>query len=198
MIALLTGEVRSLSANRVVLDVNGVGYLVHITAGVSERISLGTRISLHTTMIVREDSQTLYGFLDESTRNLFESVQTVSGVGPKVALSLVSALSVDDLARAIADEDVGAIESVPGIGRKGAQRLILELKGKLSDLGTTTRRRGSVPAWREQLLAALTSLGFTAKESDQAIDRYLATIDDPTSLAISELLKGVLAHGRRR
>lgn len=198
MIALLTGDVRFLAEDRVILDVNGVGYLVHITAPISERIALGSRITFHTTMIVREDSQTLYGFLDESTRSLFESVQTVSGVGPKVALSLVSALSVEDVTRAIAHEDVAVIESVPGIGRKGAQRLILELKGKLSDLGATTRRRGSIPPWREQLGAALTSLGFTPKESDHAIDNYLATIDDPSTLAMSELLKGVLAQGRRR
>ena len=198
MIALLTGEVRSLSTDKVVIDVSGVGYLVTITPNTSTHLSMGSRISLHTSMVVREDSISLFGFLDESARNLFESVQTVSGIGPKVALSIVSALSSEELARAIAQEDIASIEKVPGIGRKGAQRLILELKGKLSDMSGSVSKKVSVEPWREQVLAAMTSLGFSPKDADASIDLYLRSQPNLNGVEVAEILKEVLAQGRKR
>ena len=197
MIALLSGQVHSLHADRAVIDVGGVGYLVTITPSTALHLAMGATTSLHTSLVVREDSMTLYGFLEESSRNLFESVQTVSGIGPKVALSIVGSLSPDDLARAVAQEDVALIEKVPGIGRKGAQRLILELKGKLSDMGST--KKVHVEPWREQLVSALTSLGFSSKEADSSINSFINSYEgDISGAEVSELLKGVLAQGRRR
>ena len=128
-------------------------------------------------------------------------MQTVSGIGPKVALAIMGSHSPDSLSRAIAQEDIKAIEKVPGIGRKGAQRLILELKGKISDLGGAERVQSHQPIWREQLTSALVSLGFSAKDSDSAINEVLATYAesgvDASSLDLSELLKATLAQGRR-
>ena len=197
MIALLTGEVKSLHTDRVILDVNGVGYLVTITPSTSLNLAMGATISLHTSMVVREDSMTLFGFLEEGSRNLFESVQTVTGIGPKVALSIVGAMSPDELARAVLNEDVSLIEKVPGIGRKGAQRLILELKGKLTDTGSSKKIR--VEPWRAQVLDALTSLGFSAKEADGSINDYVKNHPgDISQIEVSQILKEVLSQGRRR
>ena len=149
---------------------------------------------------MREDSLTLFGFLSEEVRSLFELVQTVSGVGPKVALSIMGALTPEDLARAISQEDTSAIERVPGIGKKGAQRMILELKGKLSDLSSGATYKGHQPLWREQLLSALVSLGFSPKESDSAISYVVNDLQgndqDPAAMQLSELLKLALASGK--
>jgi Holliday junction DNA helicase RuvA len=142
----------------------------------------------------------LFGFINDESRSLFELVQTVSGVGPKVALSILGALTPEDLARAISQEDIGSIEKVPGIGRKGAQRLILELKGKLTDLSSSQLYKGHQPAWREQLTSALVSLGFSPKESDAAISQVVSTLQgdgtDASGLDLSELLKLTLVSGK--
>ena len=131
MIAQLTGTVRQLTTEKVILEVGGVGYLISITPRTSSQIAMGSVITLSTSLVVREDSMTLFGFLDSKDRDIYEVLQTVSGIGPKVALAITGAMTPDALAQAIASEDIGAIEKVPGIGKKGAQRLILELKGKL-------------------------------------------------------------------
>lgn len=201
MISLISGIVRSVNIDRAVIEVGGVGLSVSITGPTSSQLHLGAATHLFTSLVVREDSLTLFGFLDEESRNTFELVQTVSGIGPKVALAIMGAHSADSLARAIAQEDIKAIEKVPGIGRKGAQRLILELKGKISDLGGADRVQSHLPIWREQLTSALVSLGFTAKDSDSAINEVLSTYAeagvDAATLDLSELLKATLAQGRR-
>ena len=166
----------------------------------SASVALGSQSTFYTSLVVREDSLTLFGFLTEEVRNLFELVQTVSGVGPKVALSIMGALTPEDLARAISQEDTSAIERVPGIGKKGAQRMILELKGKLSDLSSGGTYKGHQPPWREQLTSALVSLGFSPKESDSAISDVVndlhANDADPSTMDLSELLKLALASGK--
>lgn len=198
MISTLFGRIRSLQTDRAIIEVGGVGLLVNITVATSARLSVGNDAQFFTSLVVREDSLTLYGFLDDSSRALFDLVQTVSGIGPKVALAILGVMTPEDLGSAIAREDVKAIEQVPGIGHKGAQRLILELKGKISHrtVGPTI---GHVPAWREQLTSALTSLGFSAKESDTAVAHLLVTIqsenEDPSSIDIGELLKRALQRG---
>jgi Holliday junction DNA helicase RuvA len=152
--------------------------------------------------VVREDSLTLYGFLTTESKQLFEQVQTVSGIGPKVALAILGSLSPEELATAIASENIAAIERVPGIGRKGAQRLILELKGKLSDLSDGARVSSHQPIWREQLTNALISLGFAPKDSDRAITSVVNELQsdgiDPAALEMSELLKRALQSGGRK
>ena len=200
MISLLSGTVRSIHSDRLVVEVGGFGLSVLVTPVTATQVSLGSQIQLFTSLVVREDSLTLFGFVNEESRSLFELVQTVSGIGPKVALSILSALTPEDLSRAIAQEDIGAIEKVPGIGRKGAQRMILELKGKLSDLSHAQLYKGHQPAWREQLSSALVSLGFSPKESDNAISAVVTDLQsdgvDPSGVELSELLKRTLASGK--
>jgi len=200
MISLLSGNVRSIQGDRLVVEVGGFGLTVLVTPATTTQVNLGSQIQLFTSLVVREDSLTLFGFVNEESRSLFELVQTVSGIGPKVALSILGALTPEDLGRAIAQEDIAAIEKVPGIGRKGAQRLILELKGKLSDLSHAQLYKGHQPAWREQLSSALVSLGFSPKESDGAISNVVATLQsdgvDASTLELSELLKLTLASGK--
>jgi Holliday junction DNA helicase RuvA len=200
MISLLSGTVRSIASDRIIVEVGGFGVSVLVNPQTSAQITMGSQIQLFTSLVVREDSLTLFGFINDESRSLFELVQTVSGIGPKVALSILGALTPEDLARAISQEDIGAIEKVPGIGRKGAQRLILELKGKLTDLSSTQQYKGHQPAWREQLTSALVSLGFSPKESDGAISQVVSTLHsdgvDAAQLELSELLKLALASGK--
>jgi len=201
MISLVNGVVRSIASDRAIVEVGGVGLAVSITGQTSTQLNLGAPVQLFTSLVVREDSLTLFGFLDEESRSAFELVQTVSGIGPKVALAILGAHSPQSLAVAIAQEDIKAIEKVPGIGRKGAQRLILELKGKISDFGSSNHKQVHQPVWREQLTSALISLGFSAKDSDAAISavitQYADSGVDAQTVDISELLKAALQTGRR-
>ncbi len=201
MISLVNGVVRSISPEKVIVEVGGVGLSLAVTQKASAQLNIGVQVQLFTTLVVREDALTLYGFLEDGDRALFELVQTVSGIGPKVALSIVSALSPSQLAVAVAQEDISAIEKVPGIGRKGAQRLILELKGKLTDFGTSSKSDRHQPVWREQLTSALVSLGFSAKDSDAAISQVVARLSedgvDAQTLELSDLLKRALSQGGR-
>ena len=201
MISLISGVVRSIATDKVIVEVSGVGLAVSVTTQTGSQLNIGVPVQLFTTLIVREDALTLFGFLDEESRSTFELVQTVTGIGPKVALAIMGSHSPQTLAAAIAQEDISAIEKVPGIGRKGAQRLILELKGKISDFGSGHKSSHHQPVWREQLTAALVSLGFTAKDSDSAINSVIAeygeTGVEPTEVELSELLKKALQSGRR-
>lgn len=200
MIAQLTGEVRSIATDRVVLEANGVGYLVSVTPATSATLSLGSTLTLHTSMIVREDSMTLFGFLDPKSRETFELVQTVSGIGPRVALSILAHLTPDSLAHAIATESIDTLSAVPGIGKKGAQRILLELKGKIASSGSSAPANVSASLWREQLSGALASLGYSPRDADAVIS--IVAIDyanrgvDPAIADLSDLLKAALAGGR--
>lgn len=199
MIALLSGVVRSISVDKTIIEVSGVGYSLSITSQTANSLSIGAPVTLYTSLVVREDSLTLFGFADDESRALFELLQTVSGIGPKVALSILNSLTPDQLARSVATEDISAIEKVPGIGRKGAQRLILELKGKIA-AGSGHHKISHQPAWREQLTSALVSLGFSPKESDSAISNVVSKLQaqevDASKLELSELLKLTLASGK--
>jgi Holliday junction DNA helicase RuvA len=201
MISLVNGVVRSIGSEKIVVEVGGVGLAVSVTSQTGSQLNIGVPVQLFTTLIVREDALTLFGFLDEESRSTFELVQTVTGIGPKVALAIMGSHSPQTLAAAIAQEDIAAIEKVPGIGRKGAQRLILELKGKITDFGNAPRSSHHQPVWREQLTSALVSLGFSAKDSDAAINSVVAEYAEngvePTELELSELLKQALQSGRR-
>jgi Holliday junction DNA helicase RuvA len=201
MISLVNGVVRAISPDKIIVEVGGVGLSLAVTQKTTAQLNVGVSVQLFTTLVVREDALTLYGFLEDGDRALFELVQTVSGIGPKVALSIVSSLSPSQLAVAIYQEDISAIEKVPGIGRKGAQRLILELKGKLTDFGTSSKSERHQPVWREQLTSALVSLGFTAKDSDSAISQVVARLSedgvDAQNLELSDLLKRALSQGGR-
>ena len=199
MIATLSGIVKSLSPDRAIIEVGGVGMSVLINAHTSAALTMGAHANLYTSLVVREDSLTLFGFSDEPSRVLFELVQTVSGIGPKVALSILGALTPSELAHAVNTENVSAIEKVPGIGKKGAQRLILELKSKMSDFSQGTYTRSHQPVWREQLTSALVSLGFSAKDSDDAINSVLSEIsqEEIAQMELGELLKLALQSGKK-
>lgn len=194
MIASLFGAVRSLKLDQVVIDVNGVGYLVNITSKTSSKLGIGRNFQIYTSMVVREDSMTLYGFIDAQERDLFELVQTVSGIGPKVALAITASMSSEDLAHSVNSKDESAIASIPGIGKKGAQRLILELTGKM-DFGKSAIPNVSF-TWREQLVEALMGLGFNRRESEGAVNELAAgrEISDLTKMNPSELLKLALSQ----
>lgn len=194
MIASLFGTVKALKTDQLVIDVNGVGYLIHITAKTAAKIGIGTDVQIFTSLVVREDAMTLYGFVDSQERELFELVQTVSGIGPKVALAITAALSPEDLAHAVNSKDESAIAAVPGIGKKSAQRLILELTGKIEITHSISKSIGI--SWRDQLVDALTGLGFTRREADSAISE-IASLYEPAqlkSMKPAELLKLALSQ----
>jgi len=186
MIAHVTGPVATIAPDGAVIDVGGVGLLVQCTPGTLAGLRLGEKARVATSLVVREDSLTLYGFASEDERNTFELLQTASGVGPRLAQAMLAVLTPDALRRAVAAEDLAVLTSVPGIGRKGAQRIVLELAGRLgapADAGGTGAGRGSAtavaPQWRDQVRAGLVSLGWQAREADQAISAVEPELTSP-------------------
>jgi Holliday junction DNA helicase RuvA len=175
MIAHLEGIVSEVAPDGAVIDVGGVGLLVQCTPGTLAGLRSGERARVATSLVVREDALTLYGFASADERATFELVQTASGVGPRLALAMLAVFSPDGLRRAVAAEDLNALMTVPGIGRKGAQRIVLELAGRLGAPGDGAPGAGSAAGnarlapWREQVQAGLVSLGWPAREADQAI-----------------------------
>ncbi len=182
MIAYVQGTVAAVTLSSAVLDVGGVGLELQCTPGTLATLRTGDHTTLPTSMVVREESLTLFGFLDEDEKSLFELLQTASGVGPKVAQSMLAVLPPDDLRAAVAGEDVKTLTRVPGIGQKGAQRIILELKDRLG-APLTRRTPGSAPAaaesgWRDQVHQGLVGLGWSAREAERAVDAVSADAGD--------------------
>ena len=172
MIAFVRGRVAALTLNAAVVDVGGVGYHVFCTPGTIAGLRIGAETQLATSMVVREDSNTLYGFADVDERDMFELVQTASGVGPKVAQAMLAVLPPERLRQAIANADHAALTTVPGIGRKGAERIVVELKDRVGPPVTTTATGGS--AWRDQVRDALQGLGWSARDAEHAVDTVAA------------------------
>ncbi|GCD88802.1 Holliday junction branch migration protein RuvA [Nocardioides sp. LS1] len=172
MIAFVRGQVAAVTLNSAVLEVGGVGLELMCTPGTLASLRPGHAATLPTSMVVREDSLTLFGFADEDEKQIFELVQTASGVGPKVAQAITAVLAPDDLRRAIASDDVKTLTRVPGIGQKGAQRIILELKDRI---GVPTGGRsigahaGAAP-WRDQVHQGLVGLGWPARDAEKAVE----------------------------
>jgi holliday junction DNA helicase RuvA len=202
MIAHLTGCVAAVAPDGAVIEVSGVGLLVQCTPGTLAGLRLGEQARLATSLVVREDSLTLYGFASDDERNTFELVQTASGVGPRLAQAMLAVLTPDALRRAVAAEDLATLVSVPGIGRKGAQRIVLELAGRLgapADIGVTAaagRVASGVPQWQDQVRAGLVSLGWQAREADQAIsavepDLAAAATDVDVAVALRAALRAL-------
>jgi Holliday junction DNA helicase RuvA len=173
MIAFVRGEVADVGLTSAVVEVGGVGLEVMCTPGTLATLRVGRSATLPTSMVVREDSLTLFGFADDDEKQTFELVQTASGVGPKLAQAMLAVLSPDDLRAAVAAEDVKTLTRVPGIGQKGAQRIILELRDRIG-APTGPRLPGTAPAarpdWRGQVQEGLVGLGWSAKEADRAIE----------------------------
>mgnify|MGYP001453254381 CR=1 FL=1 len=178
MIAHVDGTVSSVAPDGAVIDVGGVGLLLQCTPGTLAGLRAGERTRVATSLVVREDALTLYGFAAEDERNMFELLQTASGVGPRLALAMLAVFTPDALRRAVAAEDLAALTTVPGIGRKGAQRIVLELAGRLGSPGdgpvtglpvAGAGAAARAASWRDQVRAGLVSLGWQAREADQAI-----------------------------
>jgi Holliday junction DNA helicase RuvA len=184
MIAFVRGRVAALTLNAAVVDIGGVGYQIFCTPGTIAGLRLGKEAELATSMVVREDSQTLYGFADTDERDMFELVQTASGVGPKVAQAMLAVLPPDRLRVAISSGDHGALTTVPGIGRKGAERIILELKDRIGP--ATAVVTSPAGTWRDQVRDALQGLGWSARDADGAAEAVAseaeAGADVPTLL----------------
>ncbi|MBL0885739.1 Holliday junction branch migration protein RuvA [Myceligenerans indicum] len=184
MIASLTGTVQHVTLDRVVVDVGGVGYLVHATPGTLAGMRVGEQAQVATSMVVREDSMTLYGFADADERDVFEIVQTVSGVGPRLALAMLAVYPPEGLRRAVAAEDTAALTRVPGIGKKGAQRILLELGDRLGppsgvvepvpDGGPGSAGMPVGDAGTGKVVEALTGLGWPDKAAQDAVAKVLA------------------------
>ena len=186
MIASISGEVKSINATNAVIEVGGVGILVQLSAKTVTGLLIGKKVELFTTMIVREDSLTLYGFNTSAARDLFEVLQTVSGIGPKVSQSALSIYEPDEIVLAISAGDNSLLERIPGLGKKGAQRVILELKDKVK----ATKEISGKSDWRTPLHSALTGLGFSGKEIDKLFTQISAEVaTDINEMSASELLK---------
>ena len=178
MIASVRGVVLSAASDSAVIDVGGVGLLVQGTPTTIAGLRVGDIAQVATSLVVREDSLTLYGFADHDERSVFESVQTVSGIGPRIALAMLAALRPDDIRRAVAGNELATLTKVPGIGSKGAQRLVLELKDRLAP--PTSAGSGastSLTSWSDSVHAALVGLGWSVRDADDALERVRAEVD---------------------
>lgn len=200
MIASLSGVVEYAGLDRVVVVVGGVGMLVHTTPATAGSCRTGSTAHLSTTLVVREDSLTLFGFVTADERDMFETVQSVSGVGPRIALAMLSVMGPEDLRRALAEGDAKTLTTVPGIGPKSAQRLVLELKDKVIAVSSDSVLAGaSAPpsrrGWEEQVSDALTGLGYSAKQATEAVAAVGAA--HPDEQDISTLLRLALRGLRR-
>jgi Holliday junction DNA helicase RuvA len=189
------GQVISVELDHAVVEVGGVGLAVHAVPATLATLRRGEQARLATSLVVREDSLTLYGFADTAARELFVLLQTVSGVGPRLALAMLAVLEPDALRAALSEGNVTMLTRVPGIGRKGAERLILELRDKIGALAATASEpatRGG-DAVRTQVTEALVGLGFAARQVEQAVDAVLTEAEAPP-VNSSDVLRSALTR----
>jgi Holliday junction DNA helicase RuvA len=195
MIASVRGTVAALGPDGAVVEVGGVGLAVSCSPGTLARLRLGESARLATSLVVREDSLTLYGFADDDERALFELLQTANGVGPKLAQTMLAVHPPRELRRAIATSDFASLTQVPGIGRKGAERIVIELRDRIGSIdgpGEPISTGGGVVAvapWRDQLAHALAGLGFSGKEAADAVEVVAADVDPDAAPDVSALLR---------
>ena len=166
MIAFVKGTLTEISALGAVVDVGGVGMNLLTSANALKGKKVGDQVQVPTVMVVREDHMTLYGFADANEKDMFLLLQTISGVGPRMALNLISVMGEQKLSNAIANSDIGSLTAVPGIGKKGAQRLILELSDKIA-----SPKNSAITSWRESLITALVGLGWNRKDASSAAEQ---------------------------
>jgi Holliday junction DNA helicase RuvA len=186
MIAYVRGEVAAVTLNSAVVEVGGVGLELMCTPGTLATLRIGNPATLPTSMVVREDSLTLFGFLDEDEKATFELLQTASGVGPKLAQAMIAVLAPDDLRRAVAADDVKTLTRVPGVGQKGAQRIILELRDRLgapTGVGASHVPSAVSAPWRDQVHQGLVGLGWSAREAEKAVDAVAPEAGDLPDVA---------------
>ncbi|KUO11333.1 Holliday junction branch migration protein RuvA [Streptomyces sp. DSM 15324] len=170
MIAFVSGPIAALAPDSAVVEVGGIGIAVQCTPNTLAGLRTGRQAKLATSLVVREDSLTLYGFVDDDERQVFELLQTASGVGPRLAQAMLSVHTPDALRRAVSTGDEKALIAVPGIGKRGAQKLLLELKDRLGEpTGAPVVGAPVTQGWRDQLHAALIGLGYATREADEAV-----------------------------
>ena len=195
MIASVRGEVLDVALDHAVIEAAGVGYKVMATPSTLSTLRRGAEARLIVAMIVREDSMTLYGFADAEARDLFSTLLGVSGVGPKIALATLAVYDAQTLRQALAEGDVTALTRVPGIGKRGAERLVLELRDKIGAVTSTGVAAATGHAVRGPVVEALVGLGFAAKQAEEATDKVLA--DDADATTSSALRAALSMLGRK-
>jgi Holliday junction DNA helicase RuvA len=198
MIAHLNGTVAGVAPDGAVIDVGGVGLRVQCTPDTLASLRLGEPARVATSLVVREDSLTLFGFGSEDERNVFELLQTATGIGPRLALAMLAVHSPDGLRRAVATEDLNALIMVPGVGKKGAQRIVLELRDRLGapgdaiGNGSAPTARTTAPSWRDQVQSGLTNLGWSARDAEAAIAAVEAEAGDGEAPDVATALRAAL------
>ncbi len=196
MIAFVRGRVADVGLTSAVLEVGGVGLELQCTPDTLAGLRTGSEATLPTSMIVREDSLTLFGFADDDEKQMFELVQTASGVGPKLAQAMLAVHRPDALRRAVAGDDVKTLTAVPGIGQKGAQRIILELKDRIGPPGATVSSPqapvATATGWQAQVQAGLVGLGWSAKEADKAVAAVTPEAEATANPDVAHLLRAAL------
>jgi Holliday junction DNA helicase RuvA len=196
MIAHVRGRVAALTLTSAVVEVGGIGMELLCTPDTLAGLRIGQEVTLASSLVVREDSLTLFGFADENERSMFELVQTASGVGPKLAQAMLAVLPPEALRAAVANEDVKTLTCVPGIGQKGAQRIILELKDRVGPAPATPTSATAEPAaqsaWKAQVQQGLVGLGWSAKEADKAVAAVEADQQPGPDADVAGLLRAAL------
>ncbi|ROT33265.1 Holliday junction branch migration protein RuvA [Micromonospora sp. HM5-17] len=200
MIASVQGVVAGLSSDSAVIEVGGVGLAVHCTPGTLAGLRIGASARLATSLVVREDSLTLYGFADDDEKQLFDLLQTASGVGPRLAQAVLAVHSPDVVRKAIANGDTATLTRVPGIGKKGAERLVLELRDRIGPVpvGPDGAAGVTAGAWTEQVRQALVGLGWTAAQADQAVAAVAETLDGEIPPVPTLLKQAIRLLGKTR
>jgi Holliday junction DNA helicase RuvA subunit len=188
MISMLKGEVAQQSGTQAVLMVGGVGYLVNVPAGTQLNPSHDGEVTLHTMLIVRQDSMDLYGFADQRQREIFALLLNVSGIGPKTAMNIISSVEPNRFLEEVVSENISYLMGLPGIGNKGAQRIVLELKERIAK-HYKGRVRGTSRDMSEDAVAALITLGYSENQARKSVGSVKAdTVEDLVRKALKELL----------
>ena len=195
MIASVRGEVLDIALDHVVIEAAGVGYKVMATPSTLATLRRGSEARLITAMIVREDSMTLYGFSDADARNLFLTLLSVSGVGPKIALATLAVYDAQTLRQALGDGDITALTRVPGIGKRGAERMVLELRDKIGPVAPSGAAALNGHSVRGPVVEALVGLGFAIKQAEEATDKVLA--NDPEATQSTALRSALSMLGNK-
>ena len=192
MISSISGSVKSTSINSLVVEVGGVGLLLQVPIRIAAKMQVGERVSFHTYLIVREDALTLYGFTEIVDRDFFELLLSVTGIGPKVAQSILANSDAASIANAIITSNLKSLEAVPGLGKKGAQRLVLELKDKAAAFAS--RKSGSDLTISNQVENALQGLGYSNKEAIAMVNQVMKD-EKIEGLSVGQVLKLALKSG---
>ncbi|HEY3507293.1 MAG TPA: Holliday junction branch migration protein RuvA [Actinocatenispora sp.] len=210
MISSVRGRVTALGPNEAVVDIGGgaggLGFAVQCAPGTLAKLRVGVDATLHTSLVVREDSLTLYGFADSDERGLFELLQTASGVGPKLAQAIIGVLDPTTVRRALATKDIPTLVRVPGVGKKVAERMVLELRERIGPIpvadgaGAAADPTAGSAAWQEQVAQGLVGLGWSTKDATAAVSAVAGALpDDEPTPAVPVLLKQAIRHlGRAR